>query len=269
MPIVSSLHPSLPEPWAGPRFRPQKSLRDLCRRGPAQTRLGARPKILGGAGSQALAGRPPGPAVNTVGGRGGASWESCGTSCHRETRPRDASAGTAEETEKQRAMSALPNLLPSVKKPLFPGSCGSPPWLIAGLRIVMLSGKSWSTVFGIGFLLCGCGQPSITEKIRVPNASKTLDAVCTENYGDATVAAPSGVYVVQHGQPVSGKPVFIGDYVSDLAVAWVADDDLKITAKSARVYKELLPKGSVDLGGSTDKRRRLKVELDVKDLKIR
>jgi hypothetical protein len=117
-------------------------------------------------------------------------------------------------------------------------------------------------------LLVGCGVEK-TEKARISNVSQTVDAVITENYGDATVPSATGVYLVAHGAQMTVEPLFIGDYVEGLKVNWTSDLELKISGNKARVYKERMPKDPATVQAPAGKSYVVRIKLEINDLTVR
>jgi hypothetical protein len=83
--------------------------------------------------------------------------------------------------------------------------------------------------------MAGC-SPVVRELSRLPNPDGSVDAVTAIKETDATVATPTEVYVVGHGQPLSHDPVFRADNVDGLSLLWTSDRRLVVHAANARVF---------------------------------
>lgn len=103
----------------------------------------------------------------------------------------------------------------------------------------------------------------ITEVQRISNTQKSLDAVVAIREVGATVATPTEIYVVLHGQEVKSEPVFRADNVEALNVAWIDNSRLLITADSARVF---LATDSTKISSSGEEEKNVSIKMEVKDL---
>lgn len=90
----------------------------------------------------------------------------------------------------------------------------------------------------IVFLLCGCFSSTSIEINRVSNSLNTIDAVIAEKETGATVATPTEIYLIAHGEKIHGKPVFLSDHTKYISLEWQDESTLIIHAATARVFIE-------------------------------
>jgi hypothetical protein len=95
------------------------------------------------------------------------------------------------------------------------------------------------------FLNVSCAW-GLTELSRSPNPSGTLDAVIIQANGGATTTYVTEVYIKRAKRPVMTDDIFgrhdpdlifSSDYADKLSVRWLDDNNLLVTARKARVYR--------------------------------
>lgn len=80
--------------------------------------------------------------------------------------------------------------------------------------------------------------PTIDVIQRVASPDGVLDAVVARVETGATVGFVDWVYVLRRGAEVGGEPGLIADKIDGaLTVAWNGNQEVDVTAKSARVFK--------------------------------
>jgi hypothetical protein len=112
-------------------------------------------------------------------------------------------------------------------------------------------------------ILTACEQ-NVTEIKRTPNTDGSIDAVIAIKETGATVATPTEIYLVSHGQKIQGQPVFRADNVEKLALIWDNAIELRIRAKVARVF---LNEKSTQITTGAKPTQSITIKLDIDDLR--